>query len=92
MKKTVGIAGAAFNSKSVVNVSYKGDSAGGHKMGPGGSAARAAGLEAYTTNVLCAPVISEEGRAIGVIQATNKASDKAFSAVDEEAIQVRWIR
>ena len=60
MEKSVGIAGAAFNSKSVVNISYKGDSAGGYKRSSAGAV-----LEPQAKNVLCAPVISEDGRAIG---------------------------
>lgn len=40
----------------------------------------------HTRNLLCAPIISQEGIPLGVIQAVNKKSGRNFSFVDEEQI------
>eukprot|EP01031_Cornospumella_fuschlensis_P029258 gene29258-35317_t len=40
----------------------------------------------HTRNLLCAPIVTQEGYPVGVIQAVNKKSGRNFTYVDEEQI------
>lgn len=74
-----GFAGLAFTAMRVINVPDTNQDDRHNK-----EVDKSVGF--VTRNLLCAPIVSNEGVALGVIQAVNKKSGPNFTSVDEEHI------